>query len=115
MIRLVILILLAIGTGLVSLLCFSGPTSFQNDVDVVDRCLELLQTPWVLTTIFVVFTVILVLHHIGGASVNDPDKPSKNYLSPKEAAVLQACIRTHDVKQQLGKPGMKEYQAASHV
>ncbi|KAK2589928.1 hypothetical protein QQS21_012391 [Conoideocrella luteorostrata] len=76
-IRLVILIILAIGTGLVSLLWYAGPTAEQveNDVGAVDRCLSYLETPWVLITIFVVYTVVLVLTHIGGNSARDPNKP----------------------------------------
>lgn len=86
MIRLAILVLLAIGTGLVSLLWFSGPTAeqAQNNVDVADRCLQYLETPWVLTTIFVVYTVVLVLTHIGGTSVKKPSKPSTISVFPKK-------------------------------
>ncbi|KAG6018978.1 hypothetical protein E4U40_007550 [Claviceps sp. LM458 group G5] len=77
-IRLVILVLLAIGTGLVSLLWFSGPTTeeAQNDSDVVDRCLQYLGTPWVLLTIFVVYTIVLILTHIGDVVAKDPTRPS---------------------------------------
>ncbi|CCE34553.1 uncharacterized protein CPUR_08486 [Claviceps purpurea 20.1] len=77
-IRLVILVLLAIGTGLVSLLWFSGPTAeeAQNDSDVVDRCLQYLGTPWVLLTIFVVYTIVLILTHIGDVVAKDPTRPS---------------------------------------
>ncbi|KAG6087113.1 hypothetical protein E4U15_008319 [Claviceps sp. LM218 group G6] len=77
-IRLLILVLLAIGTGLVSLLWFSGPTAeeVQNDSDVVDRCLQYLGTPWVLLTIFVVYTIVLILTHIGDVVAKDPTRPS---------------------------------------
>ncbi|KAG6053234.1 hypothetical protein E4U17_004919 [Claviceps sp. LM77 group G4] len=77
-IRLVILVLLAIGTGLVSLLWYSGPTTedAQNDSDVVDRCLQYLGTPWVLLTIFVVYTIVLILTHIGDVVAKDPTRPS---------------------------------------
>ncbi|KAG5921727.1 hypothetical protein E4U53_003767 [Claviceps sorghi] len=77
-IRLVILVLLAIGTGLVSLLWFDGPPSDgpEDDSTETDRCLQYLATPWVLLTIFIVYTVALVLTHIGDAIARPNSKAS---------------------------------------
>ncbi|KAG5981132.1 hypothetical protein E4U55_003268, partial [Claviceps digitariae] len=82
-IRLVILFLLAIGTGLVSLLWFDDltPEEEADDEARVDRCLQYLATPWVLITIFVVYTVVLILTHIGDAIAKDPSKSLKNSVS----------------------------------
>ncbi|KAG5915615.1 hypothetical protein E4U42_007965 [Claviceps africana] len=78
-IRLVILVLLAIGTGLVSLLWFDGPPSDgpQDAPPRTDRCLEYLATPWVLLTIFIVYTVVLILTHIGDAIARPNSKTSQ--------------------------------------
>ena len=63
-IRLVLVLLLALGTGLVATLWFSKPKDPSSDDG--DLCLAFLMSPWVLPTITIVFTVVLVITHIGG-------------------------------------------------
>lgn len=71
-IRLIILVILALGTGLVSILWFSSPPEAEEafDTDPQDPLFHYLQTPWVLLTIFVVYTIVLVITHIGGNGEN---------------------------------------------
>lgn len=67
-IRLIILINLALGTGLISLLWFASVKNNveEFEVDIIDACRQYISTPWVLFTIFIVYTIVLVLTHIGG-------------------------------------------------
>ncbi|KAG6003171.1 hypothetical protein E4U21_002285 [Claviceps maximensis] len=86
-IRLVILVLLALGTGLVSILWYDKPTpqEEENNDHAMDRCLQYLATPWVLITIAIVYTIVLILTHIGDVIAKDPTKTSaKVPVSPPE-------------------------------
>lgn len=67
-IRLIILIILALGTGLISLLWFTSPKDEDEEFQTgsEDLCWRYISTPWVLLTIFIVYTTVLVLTHIGG-------------------------------------------------
>lgn len=75
-VRLVILILIAFGTGLVSLLWFSKPT--HPDVsDEGDLCLAFLYSPWVLPTLTFVYSAVLVITHIGGQPQHSSSRPDQ--------------------------------------
>jgi hypothetical protein len=87
-IRLIILVILALGTGLVSILWFTSPAAEDEDADLQvgeagDACFRYISTPWVLLTIFIVYTVVLVLTHIGGHGEHSKHAP-RNLFSFKK-------------------------------
>ncbi|OAA32178.1 hypothetical protein AAL_01510 [Moelleriella libera RCEF 2490] len=79
LIRLALIFALAIGTASVSAIWYQGPgtTTGETALTFIDDPLgRYLMTPWVILTIFVVFTVVLILTHIGAHGAADRTKRS---------------------------------------
>ncbi|TWU72745.1 hypothetical protein ED733_001886 [Metarhizium rileyi] len=92
-IRLIVLVILALGTGLTSILWFTSPPeeAVEEEGDVgEDACFRYISTPWVLLTIFLVYTVVLVLTHIGGNG--ETFKRAGTFLSRKKQSYVPVAI-----------------------
>lgn len=79
LIRLALIFALAIGTASVSAIWYQGPASTTGETALTfidDPLGRYLMTPWVILTIFVVFTVVLILTHIGAHGAADRTKRS---------------------------------------
>lgn len=81
-VRVVVVFLLAIGTSLVAVLWYSNRDT--QDIDYTastDKCIQFLESPWVLPTITIVYTIVLVITHIGGTAASDAVKRTATFLS----------------------------------